>query len=178
MLKLKFSTLLIIAAFVLIAPNPLHSEEAAKSGDKESGGDKKMVMKNIVFDQNTQAPVVLLVHEESSTYLPIWIGLCEARSIEIGVSDTVTPRPMTYDLIAAVIRTLGAKVERIVVVDIRDQVYYAQVEISVDGKISKIDARPSDAIALASRMSAPIYVKSSVLEKAGLPDPTKEKRGL
>ena len=79
---------------------------------------------------------------------------------------------------AAVLRTLNAKVERIVIVDIRDQVYYAQVEVSVDGKISKIDARPSDAIALASRMNSPIFVKKSVLDKAALPDPSKEKRGL
>ncbi len=142
------------------------------------GSEEEMVIKSIVFDQNTQAPVVLLTDEEDSVVLPIWIGICEARSIEIGVSDVVLPRPMTYDLIAAVLRTLNAKVERIVIVDIRDQVYYAQVEISVDGKVSKIDARPSDAIALASRMSAPIYVKKSVLDKAALLDPGKEKRGL
>jgi bifunctional DNase/RNase len=85
---------------------------------------------------------------------------------------------MTYDLIAAVIRTLNAKVDRIVIVDIRDQVYYAQVEISVNGKVSKIDARPSDAIALASRMNSPIYVKKSVIDKAAVLEPGKEKRGI
>ena len=65
------------------------------------GSDKEMVIKRIVFDQNTQAPVVLLTDKGSDTVLPIWIGLCEARSIEIGVSDAVPPRPMTYDLIAS-----------------------------------------------------------------------------
>ena len=151
---------------------------AVKAQKPAESSDKEMVIKSIVFDQNTQAPVVLLTDEKDSVLLPIWIGLCEARSIEIGVSETMTPRPMTYDLIAAVIRTLNAKVERIVVVDIRDQVYYAQVELSVNGKLSKIDARPSDAIALASRMNSPIYVKKSVLDKAALPDPEKGKRGI
>ena len=144
----------------------------------QGGSETEMVIKSIVFDQSTQVPVVLLTDEKDSVVLPIWIGLCEARSIGIGISDAVPPRPMTYDLIAAVIRTLNAKVERIVIVDIRDQVYYAQVEVSVDGKVARIDARPSDAIALASRMNSPIYVKKSVLEKAALLDPDKKKRGI
>ena len=73
---------------------------------------------------------------------------------------------------------MNAKVERIVIVDIRDEVFYAQVEVSVGGKVSKIDARPSDAIALASRMNSPIFVKKTVLEKAAITDSDKEKKGL
>lgn len=167
-----FSAGAVLIVFVYIAAFSVSAENTP------GGSETEMVIKSIVFDQSTQAPVVLLTDEKDSVLLPIWIGLCEARSIEIGVSDAVPPRPMTYDLIAAVLRTLNAKVERIVIVDIRDQVYYAQVEVSVDGKVSKIDARPSDAIALASRMNSPIYVKKSVLDKAALPDPSKEKRGL
>lgn len=167
-----FSAATVLIAFLYIVTFSVRAEKAP------GGSETEMVIKSMVFDQSTQAPVVLLTDKKDSTVLPIWIGLCEARSIEIGVSDAVPPRPMTYDLIAAVLRTLNAKVERIVIVDIRDQVYYAQVEVSVDGKISKIDARPSDAIALASRMNSPIFVKKSVLDKAALPDPSKEKRGL
>jgi bifunctional DNase/RNase len=122
--------------------------------------------------------VVLLTDKDQNSILPIWIGLCEARSIELGISEKVAPRPLTYDMMAAIIRTIGAKVERIVIVDLRDEVFYAQVEVSVDGKVSKIDARPSDAIALASRMNSPIYVKKTVLDKASLLDKDKEKRGL
>ena len=151
---------------------------SVRAGKSEDTSDREMVIKGMVFDQATQAPVVLLSDDEQNVVLPIWIGLCEARSIEIGLSDIVPPRPMTYDLIAAVIRTLKAKVDRIVIVDIRDQVYYAQVEISVNGKVSKIDARPSDALALASRMNSPIYVKKSVIDKAAVLDPGKEKRGI
>jgi len=73
---------------------------------------------------------------------------------------------------------MNAKVERIVIVDLRDEVFYAQVEVSVDGKVSKIDARPSDALALASRMNSPIFVKKEVLEKSALLDPGREKRGI
>ncbi len=167
-----FPAVSVLIAFLYVAALSVYAEKTP------AGLEEEMVIKSIVFDQNTQAPVVLLTDEKNSVVLPIWIGLCEARSIEIGASDAVPPRPMTYDLIAAILRTLNAKVERIVVVDIRDQVYYAQVEVSVDGKISKIDARPSDALALASRMSAPIYVKKSVLDKAALSDPGKEKREL
>jgi len=164
-----------VLAIFLIAVFPVCAEKSEGISEKE---EKQMVIKSIVFDQTTQSPVVLLTDENDNEVLPIWIGLCEARSIEIGISDAVPPRPMTYDLIAAIIRTLNAKVERIVIVDVRDQVYYAQVEVSVDGKISKIDARPSDAIALASRMNSPIYVKKSVIDKAALPNPEKEKRGI
>jgi uncharacterized protein len=167
-----FSFASAVIVFLFIVTFSVQAEKTP--GDSET----EMVIKSIVFDQNTQAPVVLLTDEKGNVVLPIWIGLCEARSIGIGISDAVAPRPMTYDLIAAIIRTLNAKVERIVIVDVRDQVYYAQVEVSVDGKISKIDARPSDAIALASRMSSPIYVKKSVLDKAALPDPQKEERGI
>ena len=163
---------LTITAVLLIMTYSVGAEQGARAPEV------RMEIKSIVFDQNTQSPVVLLTDEDDSIVLPIWIGLCEARSIEIGVSDALSPRPMTYDLIAAIIRTLNAKVERIVVVDIRDQVYYAQVEVSHNGKVSKIDSRPSDAIALASRMSSPIFVKKSVIDKAALADPEKEKRGI
>ncbi|MEM7009315.1 MAG: bifunctional nuclease family protein [Thermodesulfobacteriota bacterium] len=139
---------------------------------------KEMEIKGIAFDKNLQTPVVFLTDLGQNKILPIWIGICEARSIELSLSDVLPPRPLTYDFIAAMVRTMNAKVERIVVVDLRDEVFYAQVELTVDGKISKIDARPSDAIALAARVNAPIFVKQSVIDKAALLDPNLEKRGL
>lgn len=139
---------------------------------------EQMEIKGLTFDTMVQSPIVILTDKKQNVILPIWIGICEARSIELGLSDVVAPRPLTYDLIAAVIRTMNAKVERIVIVDLRDEVFYAQVEVSVDGKVSKIDARPSDAIALASRMNSPIFVKKTVLKKAALLDSDQEKRRL
>lgn len=146
--------------------------------EDKSETEQEMEIKRIVFDQNTQSPVVLLANKDLSSVLPIWVGLCEARSIELNSSELVAPRPMTYDLIAAILRTMNASIERIVIVDLRDEVFYAQVEVSVNGKVSKIDARPSDAIALAIRMKSPIFVTQRVLEKSALPEPGIEKHGL
>ena len=131
---------------------------------------QEMKIEALGFDRVTQTPIVLLTDKKKETVLPIWIGLCEARSIEIGLSGVIPPRPLTYDLVAAMVRTLNAKVKRVVITDLRDQVFYAQVVMSVNGKVSNIDARPSDAIALATRMKSPIYVNKSVIRKAALSD--------
>jgi bifunctional DNase/RNase len=162
---------------LLVIPFSLSGKSEEKQ-NKPEPEEEEMIIKGVGFDQDAQSPVVILSDKKQEKVLPIWIGLCEARAIGLGLSGDVTPRPFTYDLVAAIVRTMKAKVERIIIVDLRDQVFYAQVEISVNGMVSKIDARPSDALALASRMSAPIFVKKSVLEKA----PTvggeeKEKRG-
>lgn len=162
---------------LLLIPFSLSGKSEEKQ-NKPEPEEEEMIIKGVGFDQDAQSPVVILSDKKQEKVLPIWIGLCEARAIGLGLSGDVTPRPFTYDLVAAIIRTMKAKVERIIIVDLRDQIFYAQVEISVNGMVSKIDARPSDALALASRMGAPIFVKKSVLEKA----PTvggeeKEKRG-
>ena len=137
-----------------------------------------MKIEALGFDKMTDTPVVLLTDKKKETVLPIWIGLCEARSVEIGMSGVVPPRPLTYDLMAAMLRTLDAEVTRIVITDLRDRVFYAQVVLSVNGKVSRIDARPSDALALASRMKSPIFVDKSVIKKAALTDSDAPKREL
>ncbi len=172
-MKQKFYFIVLASIFVLLI--------FGISNTKASNGDdalEEMEIKGIAFDQRTQSPVLLLTDKEQNSVIPIWIGLCEARSIELSLSNVAPPRPLTYDMIAAITRTLNAKVDRIVIVDLRDEVYYAQLELTVDGKISKIDVRPSDALALASRMNSPIYVKKSVLQKAALLNSDEEKRGL
>jgi bifunctional DNase/RNase len=137
---------------------------------KDEDSLQEMEIEALGFDRVTRTPIVLLTDKKKETVLPIWIGLCEARYIEIGLSDVIPPRPLTYDLVAAMVRTLNAEVERVVITDLRDQVFYAQVVMSVNGKVSNIDARPSDAIALATRMKSPIYVNKSVIRKAALSD--------
>jgi bifunctional DNase/RNase len=139
---------------------------------------EEMKIEALGFDKMTDTPVVLLTDKKKETVLPIWIGLCEARSVEIGMSGVVPPRPLTYDLMAAMLRTLDAEVTRIVITDLRDRVFYAQVVLSVNGKVSRIDARPSDALALASRMKSPIFVDKSVIKKAALTDSDAPKREL
>jgi len=147
------------------------AEKVQKNADQV-----EMVIRGIGFDKVSHTPVVFLSDKEQNKVLPIWIGLCEARAIEIGLSGEITPRPFTYDLFAAIVRTMKAKVEKVTIVDLRDQVFYAQVEVSINGDILKIDARPSDALALASRMNAPVYVKNSVLKDANTIEPKAQKR--
>lgn len=172
-MKHKFFGLIFLLALLILFTSSFNSE-----ANTDKVAIQEMQIKGIGFDYRIQTPVVLLTDKNQTTVLPIWIGLCEARSIELGLSEKVAPRPLTYDLIAAIVRTMNAKVERVVIVDLRDEVFYAQVEVSVDGIVSKIDARPSDAIALASRMNSPIFVKKAVLDKAALLETGKEKREL
>jgi uncharacterized protein len=146
--------------------------------EKRAEPEQEMKIEGLGFDQLTQTPVILLANEKKETMLPIWIGLCEARSIEIGLSGAVPPRPLTYDMVAAIVRSMNAEVKRIIITDVRDQVYYAQVEMSVGGKLSRIDARPSDALALAARMESPIFVRNAVIEKAALLDSDVVRREL
>ncbi len=173
MRKRDFLTVLMLsfAALVIVSI----AARAEKNGDDP---EIKMKIEGLGFDRVTNTPVVLLSDEKKETVLPIWIGLCEARSIEIGLSGMIPPRPLTYDMVAAIIRTMNGEVNRVVITDLRDKVFYARVVMSVNGKVSGIDARPSDALALASRMNSPIYVKKSVIEKAAVLDSDVEKREL
>lgn len=162
----------IAIALVLFVVSP------AFAGEDDDRHLTEMTIQSLGFDRRAGSPIVILAAKEGDDIaIPIWIGLCEARSIEIGQSKAITPRPLTYDLVAAMVRTLKAKVERVVIVDVRDEVYYAQVELSVNGKITKIDARPSDAIALATRMGAPIFARQAVIDRSNVFKEKKEERG-
>ena len=112
--------------------------------------------------------VVILREKEAERYLPIWIGPAEADSIAVKLQDVAVPRPLTHDLLRNVIDTLGASVTCIIVNDLRNDTFYAKVILSVNGEAVEVDSRPSDAIALAVRVKAPIYAEESVLDKAGI----------
>ena len=112
--------------------------------------------------------LVLLKEKQADRYLPIWIGPAEAEAIAIKLQNVDIARPLTHDLLGSVIGTLGAAVNFIVVNDLRNDTFYAKITINTDGKQIEIDSRPSDAIALAVRVLAPIYAEEAVLEKAGI----------
>ncbi|MEA1959260.1 MAG: bifunctional nuclease family protein [Chloroflexota bacterium] len=112
--------------------------------------------------------VVILKEKTGDRHLPIWIGIAEAESIMIGVQGGEMPRPLTHDLLRSVIDCLGARVKSIIVNDLRNDTFFANINLIVDGKAMDIDARPSDAIALAVRVEVPIYVEDSVLDAAGI----------
>ncbi|NWF77355.1 MAG: bifunctional nuclease family protein [Chloroflexi bacterium] len=112
--------------------------------------------------------VVILKEKGTNRYLPIWIGPAEADAIAVKLQNIELSRPLTHDLLQSVISTLGASVDYIVVSGLKEDTFYARLALSIDGVKLDIDARPSDALALAVRVGAPIYAEESVLEKAGI----------
>ncbi len=112
--------------------------------------------------------VVILKGKMVDRYLPIWIGPAEADAIAVKLQGVSVPRPLTHDLLRSVIDALGASVKSIVVNDLKNDTFYAKITLNIDGGQMEVDSRPSDALALAVRVEAPIYVEESVLDKAGI----------
>jgi bifunctional DNase/RNase len=116
----------------------------------------------------SQDRMVVLKEVDSNRYLPIWIGPFEADAITIQLQGVQVARPLTHDLLKSFIRALGVKVSHIVVNDLRNNTFFAQITVDNDGKELNIDARPSDAIALAVRVGAPIFVAEQVMDQAAI----------
>lgn len=112
--------------------------------------------------------VVILKEKSAERYLPIWVGPVEAHAIATELNDVTVRRPVTHELLHSVIAALGASVNSIVVSDLRDDAFCARITLDLDGGQVEIDSRPSDAIALAVRVEAPIYAEEAVLDKAGV----------
>lgn len=134
----------------------------------------EMKIKGLMIDPVTQMPIVLLRDPKSDAVLPIWVGLSEANAIALQIESISTPRPMTHDLLKNVLVNLEASVERIVITELKDNTFYALIHLTRDGKSLTVDSRPSDAIALALRANAPIFVEEEVISKAKSVDMTKE----
>ncbi|CAN5855044.1 bifunctional nuclease family protein [soil metagenome] len=113
-------------------------------------------------------PIVLLREVEGNRYLPIWIGAAEATAIATAMEGVDPPRPLTHDLMQAVIERLGATIEGVVVTEMRDSVFYADLILATEGGEVSISARPSDSIALAVRVAAPVFADPTVLAEAGI----------
>ena len=109
---------------------------------------------------------MILRDKEGQRVLPIWVGLFEANAIALQIENVSTPRPMTHDLLRNVIQDLKATVQKVVVCDLQDNTFYALIYLSLNGDTLAVDARPSDAIALALRTRAPIFVEDSVIDHA------------
>jgi bifunctional DNase/RNase len=130
-----------------------------------------MSIKGLMLDPVSNSPIVVLKDDEEKFFLPIWVGIFEANAIALQLENITTPRPMTHDLLRNMIAELDARVTRIVINDLRDATFFAQIRLLIKtgtggDRMLEIDARPSDAIALALRTAAPIYVAQSVLEQA------------
>jgi bifunctional DNase/RNase len=123
----------------------------------------EMCIRGLMLDPATNMPIIVLKDVNSDAVLPIWVGVFEANAIALEIEKTSPPRPMTHDLLKNVIAGLGAVVDRIVITELRNDTFYACIWATRAGEPLCIDARPSDAIALAMRTDAPIYVDESVL---------------
>jgi bifunctional DNase/RNase len=126
----------------------------------------EMTIKGLMIDPITNMPIVILKDKGGERVLPIWVGVFEANAIALQIENIATPRPMTHDLLRNILSEIEADVLRIVVSDLRDNTFYAMIYLDRGGDTIAIDARPSDAIALALRTRAPIYVEDSVVESA------------
>ncbi len=120
-------------------------------------------IRGLMLDPVTNMPIVVLKELESEMVLPIWVGVFEANAIALELEKTSTPRPMTHDLLRNLARGLGAEVTRVVVSDLREDTFYAVIYMQQGGEDVAMDARPSDAIALALRWDCPIFVNRGVL---------------
>ncbi len=126
------------------------------------------VVESIRVSLVTQHRVVILKEVQGERHLPIWIGAYEAEAIAMELQGVAAARPLPYDLMKALIGDLGGKVDRILVTDLAQDVFYARIVVEQNGRAVEIDSRPSDAIALAVRAQVPILVEESVMDRAGV----------
>jgi bifunctional DNase/RNase len=129
---------------------------------------QEMVIYGVSFDMVGKQPIVLLKTRDGNKFLPIWIGHPEAAAILMKLQGTPTPRPMTHDLVTDMLGELNASVSRVAVTALRENTFYAQITLQVNGSEIEIDSRPSDAIALAVRADAKIFVADEVIDDSAI----------
>ena len=128
--------------------------------------DVEVQIRGLMLDPVTNMPIVVLKDVSSDTVLPIWVGVFEANAIALELEKTPTPRPMTHDLLRNLARGLNAKVTKVVVSDLREDTFFATIWMQQENEQVTLDARPSDAIALALRWDCPIFVSRKVLSQS------------
>ncbi|MBI5184057.1 MAG: bifunctional nuclease family protein [Nitrospinae bacterium] len=126
----------------------------------------EMKVEGLTLDPITNMPIIILKDLNGKKALPIWVGVFEANAIALEMEQVTTPRPMTHDLIKNILEGLNAKIDHIMVNDLKENTFYAIICITLNGNMFNIDSRPSDAIAIALRAKAPIYVSKKVIDEA------------
>jgi hypothetical protein len=130
--------------------------------------DVEVRIRGLIMDPATNMPIVVLKDVGSDTVMPIWVGIFEANAIAIEIEKVAAPRPMTHDLARNLMRHMNAQLEKIVITELKDDTFFAALWIRQDGELMTLDARPSDAIALALRADCPIFVAEHVMQSAKL----------
>ena len=143
-----------------------------------SGMQIEMTIKGLMIDPITNMPIIILRDENGQRVLPIWVGVFEANAIALQIENVQTPRPMTHDLLKNVIDDLRGHVDRIVVCELKENTFYARIHMTAQGRAFEVDARPSDAIALALRTRSPIFVEEEVITNARSVETSKENMDL
>jgi bifunctional DNase/RNase len=166
---------LLISSFILLSGPAVQSAQEPASVETR--------VKTLFVDPNSQTPVVVLESIADKITLPIWIDVPEARAIALELEHVSLPRPPTHDLIRSLLQSLGATLQRVTITELRGSTYFATLSLFVKEKTVQIDSRPSDAIAIALRMKAPIFVSTQVLAKskplpAARAEATQKKLGL
>ncbi|HLY97464.1 MAG TPA: bifunctional nuclease family protein [Candidatus Angelobacter sp.] len=126
----------------------------------------EMKIRGLMMDPVTNMPIVVLKDAAGDSVLPIWVGVYEANAIALEIEKVTTPRPMTHDLMKNLLIGLDTHIHKIVVSELRDDTFYAVIWMEREGKVISMDARPSDALALALRLDCPIYVDDEVLKNS------------
>jgi bifunctional DNase/RNase len=126
----------------------------------------EMKVRGLALDPLSNMPIIILKDEEDKRSLPIWVGIFEANAIALELEKIATPRPMTHDLIKSILETIEARVLKVVVTDLKENTFFAVLHLQLGETEYTVDSRPSDAIALALRVAAPIYVDEDVVRKA------------
>jgi hypothetical protein len=143
-------------------------KSVSEQGDTAATGmaDVEMQIRGLMIDPLTNMPIVVLKDVASDAVLPIWVGIFEANAIALELEKTATPRPMTHDLMRNLTRALNGVVHKVVVSELRDDTFLAAIWMEQDGETVVLDARPSDALALALRWDCPVYASRAVLDNA------------
>ncbi|MCU1284440.1 MAG: hypothetical protein JWO13_790 [Acidobacteriales bacterium] len=128
----------------------------------------EMKIRGLMMDPVTNMPIVVLKDVGGDGVLPIWVGIYEANAIALEIEKVTTPRPMTHDLIKNLLTGLDTRIHKVVVSELRDDTFFAVIWMERDGHIISVDARPSDALALALRVDCPIFVEDGVLKSSKL----------
>jgi bifunctional DNase/RNase len=136
----------------------------------------EMKVAGITIDAFFNTPIIILKDHSNKRSLPIWVGAFEAQAIAYGLNGSGLPRPLPYDIMKELLNKFDLKLKRIIVSDLRDNTFYAIIELVKDGQVIQIDSRPSDAIALAVRVGAPIMVSDMVIKKAKTIDISKAEK--
>ena len=134
----------------------------------------EMKVRGLALDPMSNMPIIILRDEDDKRSLPIWVGIFEANAIALELEKIATPRPMTHDLIKNILEAIDARVVKVMVTDLKDNTFFAVLHLQVGETEYTVDSRPSDAIALALRVAAPIFVDEEVVRKAKSIEVTKE----